>query len=245
MVRMKAPSPCSLRNFGIKLLQSVGYQIKDDAKETYVWPIVPIQLIARQVQFIVVEEAQHLMNVDNESELQKLSDNLLTLAEMVDWPIRLILIGVDPLESLRNRDKQMWNRSQVIPLNPIPMGGYSRVGDWLREIVTDHAKMQLNLDVEDCSKRLIHCGEGNIGAIMKMIRSAVENALRAGRENVQKADFAQAYHHKTRCSPDDNVFEGEIWLNKPSGLARERRADNQLTVNTGNSKPLKRGERPR
>ncbi|AVA21282.1 MULTISPECIES: ATP-binding protein [unclassified Rhizobium] len=245
IVRIRAPNPCSLRNIGILLLEAVGYPIRSDAKETYVWPLVPGQLARRGVMFVVIEEAQRVMKLDDWYEQSKVWDTLINLVDNEHWPVRLILAGMPILEKLREAEEQIQNRSKIQKLMPIPATKYPIVSTWIKTIISEHAGLELrNLPVDDVSKRLIHASEGNTGAIFKLIMSSVELVMSLGdRKTVTTIDFAQAYHNATGCSIDTNIFEQSNWKNLPSGAAKTKNPKKDLQNVAG--KARKAGDRPR
>ncbi len=241
LVRLDAPPASSLQNLGVEILRRAGYLVRDDIKQTRVWPKVREQLKNREVAFIIIDEAQRLLKIKDENELQAVSDSLISLVDMQEWPIRLVLIGVDPLPILRARDKQMETRSEAIDLRAIPYEKHQRVEQWMMEIISKHAGLEIGeIPMRDYARRLIHACDGNVGSIISLIRDAVELAIEGGSSSVTTRFFAQAYHKATKCGPDDNLFEINKWLSSPSGLAK---IANEESV--ANLKPLPSGERPR
>jgi pantothenate kinase len=119
LVQVRAPMPCTLRNLAIKLLEALGFPVKPDIKESKAWLEVERQLRYRRTIFLVIEETQRMLKMDDERELQKVSDTLINLVDNDDWPIRLILVGVEPLLALQTRYDQMKNRSRAIALGRV------------------------------------------------------------------------------------------------------------------------------
>lgn len=246
LLRIRAPSPCTLRNLAVRILTALGYPIIEDIKETKAWPRVEEQIVLREVMFIVIEEAQRTMKMEDEAELRKVSDSLINLVDSDVWPIRLVLVGVDPLPLLRTREEQMLNRSRPIYLGSVAPGKSSRVARWIQEIIVEHASLKTasGFDLDHCSECLVHACGGNVGSIIELIRDALENALRNARAVVGIADFAQAYHDITSCLPHDNVFDVSSWQQIPQGAAK---LPEKNTDEAKEAKPekIKFGERPR
>ncbi|URK87812.1 ATP-binding protein [Rhizobium sp. RCAM05350] len=239
-----AASPCTQRNFAIRFLRKLGLPVRSNLQKTVAWPEMVNQICAHRVRFLVIDEAQRTMKINDDQELQEFSDNLITLVDSKDWPIRVILIGVDPLDMLRKRDTQMRNRSKRIKLFPIPSQKSARVVLWLNEIIVDHAELSIiDLDLDDLARRLIRACDGNAGSIIELIRGAVEVVLWDGRSEVRSKDFAQAYVNRTSCLPHDNIFEMKKWEEIPVGAAKLRdtgdeRGDAEDDIET--IKPLKK-----
>jgi len=207
LLPVKMPTPCTIRNIAVECLRVLGVPVKSTIKESVVWPILRSQLVARRVVLIVFDEAQRMLKLDNENELQKVSDTLITLVEMEEWPLRMILSGVPQLETLRTRDDQMENRSQILRFGPVTPTNADKVEEWLLEVVTQHASLEIgDVPVADFSLRLIRACEGNVGSIISMIRVAAGITIGDGRAAMKASDFARAYHKKTACSPQSNLF---------------------------------------
>lgn len=246
LLRLKMPTPCTLRNIAVECLRVLGVPVRGDIRESVVWPIFRKQLVDRRIVLVVFDEAQRMMRMDNENELQKVSDTLITLVEMEDWPMRMVLCGVPILELLRNRDDQMSNRSQIVKFDPVTDRNVGKVGEWLTEIVTVHASLGLeDIPVDDYASRLIRACEGNVGSIIKLIRSAAGIAINDGRSIIERSDFAKAYHRKTACTPQTNLFEAANWMTLEGGLAQTRKAPDPINATKAPAPKMKPGERPR
>jgi hypothetical protein len=251
LLRLKAPSPCTLRNLAVQCLSALGYPVRGDIKESRAWPLLLEQIKARKVLFVVIDEAQRAMKIDNPTELQKVSDTFIELVDRPDWPVRLILMGVSPLEVLRKRDPQMKNRSRPMRLTPLTGRYQSLVSQWIQTIITEHAELKIgDIPIEDFADRLIHACEGNAGSIILTIRSVVEIVLQHGRDTVRTRDFGRAYHAFTGCAPEENIFENDGWGMIQGGMAKvQEELEDDDGPDAGNGmkplKPLKYGDRPR
>lgn len=247
LVRVRGPSPFTMRNLAIRILSALGFPVRPDVKENKAWIEVERQLRYRRTIFLVIEEAQRSIKMSDEYELQKVSDTLIGLVDDDEWAIRLVLVGIDPLLTLRTRDDQMKNRSKPITLGPVAK--VPSVERWIIEIVIDHADLTLSddFDIESCAEKCIHACAGNVGSIIELIREAVETALIDDRNVVERADFAQAYHEITSCLPHDNIFDAQSWQQIPQGAARlkEDGGDESSEIAGKSAKPMKLGERPR
>lgn len=256
LLRSKAPAPCTQRNLGIRFVNGLGLPVEANIRNTRVWPLVDEQIRFRRARWIFLDEAQRALKINDPEDLQQLSDNLVSLVDAEDWPIRMVILGVDPLPELRIRDTQMEERSKIIELTPVPLDKTNRVEIWLVEIVVDHAGLELHSGeftprtMVIVSQKLIHGCAGNAGSIIELIRSAVEAAIVAGRKIVMLADFAQAYRNRTRCLPHDNIFELSNWEVVPAGMAKMRKPKDEDDIDVGEDddgdfKKPKPGDRPR
>lgn len=243
---MPAPSPCTLRNIAVDGLEGLGYPVKATLTESRIWPLFREQLKRRHVLFLIIDEAQHAIVSNNSDwEIQKVRDTFKHLVQMPDWPLRLILCGVSPLERLREGDKQIASRSTVLNLGPLDKKQHApHVRRYIEMIVTEHAEMELGDFIGgDFPQRLIHACDGCFGSIVRLIRLAVEFAMVAGATRVEKAHFSKAYADISGCSPTSNIFSIDVWEGVEVGAARV--VDDQPEPSDTDEKPkrLRAGER--
>jgi hypothetical protein len=221
------PSPCTHRNLAVRILRKSGYGVRADIRENLAWEELRNQLPSRQVLFLILDEAQRALKIKDQDELRKLSDSLISLVDSTDWPMRVILLGVDPLGDLRRHDEQVRNRSELLEITPLTVKELDRIEGWIREVIEDHALLDCStLPVADIARRLLYATIGNAGSIIELIRDAIESALSLGDgKSVTQSDFAQAYSNLTNCLPEENIFEVEGWDHLPSGWAKRQKAE--------------------
>ncbi len=221
VLRMDSPSPCNMVNMAIEGLETLGYPVKGNIREKEAWPLFRNQLKRHRVLIIFIDEAQHAVNsTTNRVDLQRLRDTFKHVTQMRDWPVRLILAGVSPLEKLRE-DKQIRTRSIPMHLGDITAAHAKHVHHWLQKIVQEHAGMRLDDFVAgDFPLRIIHGCGGCFGSIIQLSRMAIEDALTAGKEIVDLSNFANAYAVMTGCSKQENILTVPGWRSIEGALAR-------------------------
>lgn len=221
VLRMDAPSPCNIVNVAIEGLEALGYPVKGNIREKEAWPLFRTQLKRHRVLILFIDEAQHTVNATtSRADLQRLRDIFKHVTQMKDWPVRLILAGVSPLERLRE-DKQIRTRSMPMHLGDITAAHAKHVSHWVEKIVTEHAEMRLDDFMnDDFPLRLIHGSGGCFGSIIQLIRMAIEDALVNGKDAVGLTNFANAYATMTGCSKDENILTVRSWRAIEGALAR-------------------------
>lgn len=244
VLRMDAPSPCNMVNVAVDGLEALGYPVKGNIKEKEAWPLFRAQLKRHRVLILFIDEAQHAVNsTSSPPDLQRLRDIFKHVTQMKDWPVRLILAGVHPLERLRE-DKQIRTRSMPMHLGDITAAHAKHVCHWVKKIVEEHAEMSLD-DIlgGDFPLRLIHGAGGCFGSIIQLIRMAIEDALVAGKDIVTLSNFASAYATMTGCSKDENILMVKNWQSKEGALARLSEAEDTApeveSFAAPHAKPLK------
>jgi len=243
---MDGPSPCTLRNIAYDGLEKLGYPVKANMTESRIWPLFREQLKRRRVLFIVIDEAQHAVkNNTSDYEVQKVRDTFKHLVQMPDWPIRLILCGVSPLERLREGDKQIETRSTMMRLGSLTAQHAAHVVSYIELVVTHHAGLKLGDFLGgDFPDRLIHSCGGCFGSIVKLIRLAVEDTLLKGQGIVTDESFAAAYGEMSGCSPTSNIFRNSDWRALEPGAAKIVGAStDEDTPSAPKPKRIRAGER--
>ncbi|CAH0340493.1 ATP-binding protein [Rhizobium sp. CECT 9324] len=245
VLMMDGPSPCTLRNIASDGLEKLGYPVKANLSESRIWPLFREQLKRRKVLFIVIDEAQHaIKNNTSDYEIQKVRDTLKHLVQMPDWPIRLVLSGVSPLERLREGDKQIESRSTMMRLGSLTSQHASHVIGYVELVVTRHARLKLDDFLGgDFPLRMIHACGGCFGSIVQLIRLAVENTLLKGSDIVTAGNFAAAYAEMSGCSPSSNIFTAQDWNSLEVGAARIVEDAGEASKPQQKPKRIRAGER--
>ncbi|MGN7802361.1 ATP-binding protein [Ensifer sp. 22521] len=212
----EAPSPCTPNLLAQEGLRALGVDVKSTIKENAAWDLFRNELKAHRVLFVLIDEAQHAVNTANRIEAQKIADAFKNLVQMPDWPVRLILAGVPPLDEFLSTEKQLFNRRTLIRFEKLHgKRGLESIREVLGKVIQEHAGLQLGEDLDgDFAARLSHASDGDFGSVIQMIRDAAEIVIATGRAVVEKSDFAATYDSFTGCTPDNNVFrlKGDAWV---------------------------------
>ncbi|MHC1548735.1 ATP-binding protein [Phyllobacterium sp. K27] len=246
VLRYNAPQPCTPKMVALEGLNELGYPVTGTVTEAKAWQLFRHQLMVRKVLFVHIDEAQHsVMNKDKDV-VQKVSDGFKNLVQM-EWPVRLILSGVSPLEDLILRDKQIKERSLVVRLDKIDTERHrGLIQSILETVIKDHASLELDDFVTDeFLDRLVHSCGGSFGSIIQMIRAAVRECLVDPEHDgvVRGKHFKTAYQAISGCSPTENLFTRKDWADLDAGLAvMPIQTANEQSV--GGAMGLRYGERP-
>ncbi|CAN7420366.1 ATP-binding protein [Phyllobacterium sp. LjRoot231] len=222
MLRYNAPQPCTPKMLALEGLDKLGYPVEGNLTEAKAWQLFRYQLMVRKTLFVHIDEAQHsVMNRDKDI-VQKVSDGFKNLVQM-QWPVRLMLSGVSPLEELVLRDKQIKERSLVIQLDNINVERHKKlIQSVLETVIVDHASLDLDDFVTDeFLDRLVHSCGGSFGSIIQMIRTAVRECfVDPDQPDVVRAKhFKSAYQSISGCAPLENLFVRKDWAKLDPGLA--------------------------
>lgn len=248
LIYIEAPSPCTPRLLAVAGLEALGHTPPDRMRENEAWLLFRRLLKVHKVMWVVIDEAQHAIETATIREATVIGNALKNLTQMPDWPVRLILAGVPPLASFLAR-KQLYNRRTVVPFDTVNAEGNTElVGSILRTIVTEHANLEVRLDLEgDFLRRLTHACDAEFGSIVQMIRGAVELAILAKRDYVTLDDFINTYASFSGCRPSRNVFKADNWEELEPSVALLRdddRAWEEARLKSKGKNATKYGVRP-
>ncbi|CAN7388778.1 MULTISPECIES: ATP-binding protein [Rhizobium] len=220
------PSPNTPLLFVLEGLHALKFPIRKKMQENEAWQVFRSALKARRVHWVFVDEAQHAIDTANVIEITKIANAFKNLVQMPDWPVRLILAGVEPLGSFLTI-KQLTNRHTVVHFEKMKDAvGIATIQHAAKTIITEHASLKTALhDDPEFIHRLAHAGEHDFGTVTQIIRAATENAIWDDDVVVTDEHFKKAYSHFSGCGPLDNIFSVAHWSEITPRLAKLREAD--------------------
>lgn len=215
IVRVKAPSPCTMRLLGKKVLEELGYRPERNLKENEYWDLVRVQIKRQRPLLVWIDELQHCTNaLRSEDELQKLCDTLKLLIQQPHWPpVSLILSGLPSLADFVERDDQILRRTGILLVEPIAFPADApTLRRLIVEIVRNHAGMEISpsIDTDEFLHRLCQASGNAFGLAVCLTRDAVAKALDQGDQSVEARHFAAAYASVARNGAP-NIFTAEDW----------------------------------
>ncbi|WP_182912823.1 TniB family NTP-binding protein [Paracoccus onubensis] len=207
-VSLSLPSPASVKFVGLACLNVLGYPLRRDRTSAVIWDLVHNNLQLRQTLVLHFDEAQDFYINQNTREMQAMINTLKALTQNPKWPVSIILSGMPQLRDLINMDTQLTRRftpvhfSKLDPaLDALPImkmvAGYAKTTD-----------LDIAPDLKDKAfiRRLVHAAAGEFGLTVELLLSAVENALRNGKQKLDHTCFVQAFARRSGCMPDFNPF---------------------------------------
>lgn len=212
LLMMSAPSPCTPKLLAYEGLHAMGYPVRSSLRENEMWKLFGDVLKAHRVMWVVIDEAQHAIDASNAVEITKIGNALKNLVQMPDWPVRIVLAGVAPLDEFLSR-KQLANRSTIVPFGKMRgANGEATMAEVTRLIIFDHAEMKTSLHKDaEFIKRLLHGCDKDFGTMVQMIRGAVEFAIQADECVVTNEHFANYFESNTGREESENVFLVKNW----------------------------------
>jgi hypothetical protein len=209
---VSAPSPCTLGQLALEILEELGYRPDRELKENRAWRLARHHLKENGILFLHIEDAQHILHVSDGDTKQRLCDTLKNL--MIDdaWPIQLILTGIPSLKLLLQSDKQVRRRFKYVNFGKISIEEHA---DLIEDTMKKYAaKVTLEVSIrpeDEVVRRLAHGAFYELGLIFEILIDAIECALAAGRDSLTRDDFADAYASRTLEPTELNVFVAREW----------------------------------
>lgn len=226
VLAITSPSPNTPLQFALEGLHQLKFPVRKKLLEREAWQLFRDVLKAKRVHWVFVDEAQHAVDTANSIEIKTIANAFKNLVQMPDWPVRLILAGVEPLGSFLTM-KQLTNRHTVVPFEKMKDAvGIANITHATNTIIKQHASLQTDLDSDaDFISRLAHAADHDFGTATQIIRAATEVAIWNDHGVVSNEHFKQAYGHFSGCSAFDNIFSVAHWSEITPRLAKLREAD--------------------
>ncbi|TCQ04722.1 TniB protein [Rhizobium sp. PP-F2F-G36] len=224
LLSIEAPKPCTSKDFARAILEAIGVPSKPRMTEGELYATVRTQLRDREIVFLHVDEAQHLLHHKRKDLVHDVQDRLKSLMQIDDWPLHTIYSGVPELATLLTGDQQLANRALVIRFIPLSLpGDRATIQRVLNEIAVGRCGLRLAAEVntDDFLGRLCHASGGSYGKIIETVQSACLLVMNKGRSELERRAFAHVYQANSGCLPTDNVFTAARWseINPANALA--------------------------
>jgi hypothetical protein len=212
LIGATAPSPCTLGQLGIRLLEQMGYDLQREIRENNAWLRVRQQVRENSFLFMCLDDLQHVLHGHSEEEVQKVRDTLKDLMANPEWPMQLILSGLPELLPFFRHDRQLRRRLRFMYLGKLAPKEHAQ---FLQEALQYYAEeVKLKLDIaptDDLAPRLMHAGQYEMGMSLEILAEAMEEALDHRADIVTLNDFANAYASRNLMPDDQNPFINSAW----------------------------------
>lgn len=251
LVTVRAPSPCTSKQLGRATLRKLGYPIERELPEHRIWEEVRARLKSTSTKIIHYDEMQHVTQVANAIEAQRVVNTLKALMVDPDWPVSLLLSGVPSLKSFLESDPQIFRRTRFVEFSPMRIPDDAPEIADLAEALAQRAGLRLVLvDATDFGSRLLHAVQLQFGAAVDLVLDAIYGALirlRAASPldapEMNADDFAIAWRLRTGCAEDANPFLACVWHEIDPRKALATSAPSAQSVDKNRSKRSIRNER--
>jgi hypothetical protein len=209
LITVQAPSPCTLGQVAMEILDVCEYGIQRVLQENQAWRRARFQMRENHKLFLRIGDAQHVMHTLAEHEKKKFSDTLKNL--MVVEKMQLILDGVDDLVPFLQMDRQLRRRLKYVNFKNVSAVNDAEFIDSTVKNYVKKAGLKLAISDEDMlTGRLAHSACHQMGLVIEILVDAIEVSLTARNCTLSIDDFADAYADRTLDS-SLNPFLVRAW----------------------------------
>ncbi len=214
LVGITAPSPSTLAQIGIRILEILEYAgLARELRENRVWFSVREEFKLDRTLFLWIDDLNNALTLRSEEEKQKIRDTLKDLMNNPEWPMQLIVSGIPTLLPFFRKDTQLRRRFRFLYLGKLTNKDHA---GFLRDAIEHYcgvAKIKLAVsNDENLVGRLLHAAIYEMGRSLEIVGNAVEEAIERGSRKLEKVDFANAFADLYKSPPDDqNPFMASAW----------------------------------
>lgn len=223
IITVEAPSPCTLAQIGMLILEKLGYMPERELRENTAWRRVRKMLKREHAFFLHIDEAANVLHQKSEHEIRKVADTLRGLMLSRDWPVQIILSGVPELTDLFDVDRQLRRRLKYVRFENVSP---SEDAELVNKIILGYAKAahcKVRFRVEDALiPRLCHAAVYQFGLVIELVVDAVECCISDGNKTLTIEDFANGYAARTFHPVDLNPFVIPAWDTLDCSAVREK-----------------------
>jgi hypothetical protein len=157
LLTIGAPSPCTLGQLAMSILDALGYGTQRVLKENQAWRRARFHLEANGILFLHIDDCQHVTHTLADHEKQKFSDTLKNL--MIDrrWPVQIVVSGIPDLVHFLQTDRQVRRRLRYVNLKNVSP---QHDAEFIEGTISDYAEkagLQLAVSKSDMlTGRLAH-----------------------------------------------------------------------------------------
>lgn len=212
LVGITAPSPSTLGQVGVRLLEVMGFPLNRDLRENQVWFRVRAQMKINNTLFIWLDDLNNVLTMSSEEEAQKVRDTLKDLLNNPDWPVQLIISGIPELLPFFRADKQLRRRFRYLFLGKLAPAEHAAFLQTSLEHYCELAEIKLAVKPEeDLVGRLLHAGALEMGMCREIAVDAVVEALDRDSRKLERIDFANTFADRHTLSDEQNPFLAPGW----------------------------------
>lgn len=226
-VTVLCPSPSTMATLGNAVLIALGYPPDKPLPEAQAWVAVRKILKKRRILFLHFDEIDVVLQQKNANpkELKKIQDTLRGLMNSPDWPVQLVLSGIEETRDLFENDRQLQRRLKFVVFDGLTV---EHDAEWIRNAVQDFVKAAGLTFVErpgaTLIERLIHASAYQFGLVFELLIEGIEEALLAKKKTFGIDDLIESYADRTSQPEELNIFASAAWQTINPAIVFEKNA---------------------
>lgn len=227
-VSVLCPSPSTLAELGNETLVAMGYPPDKPLPEAVAWHRVRKILKKRRIMFLHFDDVHNVLQNAHAAEIVKIQATFRNLMISREWPVQLVLSGIEDTLLMFKNDRQLKRRLKYVVFDKLAV---SDDAEWIGEAVKDFvAKAGLKYAAKPekmLVERLIHAAAYQLGLVFELLLEGIETALMAKRKTFGIDDLAEAYEDRTSQPEELNIFASPAWETIDPGIIFEKENEEQ------------------
>jgi Cdc6-like AAA superfamily ATPase len=207
-----APKPCKPKSVLIRGIKTMGYPTGGIKTEDKAMEIFQDLVVENGVSLCVIDEMQNVFAGNNRQNVKNMQDLLRSVTQIEDWPLHVVVAGVDNLMDLMN-EHTLKSRRIVRTLSQIRFPKHcAHVRKIMAVIIERDAELVHDDLLTDLFvHKVMHAGNFQWGGFIAATRAACEAAFRAKARKITNDHFAAAFALVWDCEKGMNVFLTTNW----------------------------------
>lgn len=205
------------KDLGIHTLrEGLGFSIDRRINQREVWDLVAFQARAQGVIGIHFDECQHIFPKNSKADFGKTINSFKSLLKQPEWPLSLILSGVDELSGHIAADEQLdtlLHRISFKEINPHCNVDIDELNSLCHAYAEKAGLDSAGLSNVDFYQRLSHACLDRWGLVIEFIIEALLLAVRKEDRTVRSEHFCQVFTSRTGRSPGLSPFSIDDFKN--------------------------------
>lgn len=228
-VSVLCPSPCTLAQLGNETLIAMGYPPDKPLPEAVAWNRVRKILKKRRIMFLHFDDAHNVLQNAHAAEIIKIQATFRNLMISREWPVQLVLSGIEDTLKMFKDDRQLKRRLKYVVFdNLVTADDTEWIGDAVKDFV-EQADLKYAAPASSMLiERLIHAAAYQLGLAFELLLEGIETALMAKRRTFTINDMIEAYEDRTSQPEELNIFLSPAWETiDPSIIFEKEKAEEE------------------
>ncbi|HEY9037875.1 MAG TPA: TniB family NTP-binding protein [Roseovarius sp.] len=187
----------SWKDLGIQTLNALGFEIRSNRTQVYIWERVIDQAMRQGVIAVHYDECQHVF-VEGSKSNRYFLDNFKSMMKHPRWPMMLLLSGVPDLTKFVQPYEQLSNLLRPVHFDEINFKRDMQQLNSLMFAFADKGNVEIEeLSTPDFLARLDHACAHRWGLVIELVIDALIRCRLEGRAQISVNDFVEEFASKT------------------------------------------------
>lgn len=217
-VCVEAPTPFNTKELMLIILKQLGLELQD-GKEAKLAAVIRKKCFEQKINLICIDEFNRVNTLKlvgreaKKTEAKTLGESLASLMTGDDWPVALVISGIERMIALWDYEVFETAGRRIIPFQLDPVAATYR--DACMKVFVYYlktGKCESGLPANyNLFGRLRRAALDRLGVMLWYMQTAIVNARRDKSNCVVAEHFAGIYARKSRCAASANLFLARDW----------------------------------